>query len=341
MRAELPDNTKKFIVDMPKVELHVHLEGAIPLQTLFQLIQRKGTEPSIRTLDDLRRKLVHTDFIRFAELWRWRKTFTTVEEDFEEIAYQLLNNLHQQNVKYVEVIFAPGDCGREGLSIQGITEYAIKGKERAHTDFGIKSELIVELSRTREPERGMQILDEITPYLGNGIIGISLGGREYGFPAKPYATVYREARERGFRLTAHAGEFAGADSICDAIENLGVERIGHGTRANEQPKLVSLIKDRLIPLEMCVTSNLILGVCKSIEEHPIREYFDKGLLVTVNSDDPTMFNTSITQEYGVLARELGFSIADLKHLSMNSIDASFMPEEDKESTKSLFEREWK
>lgn len=331
----------QFIAEMPKVELHLHLEGAIPLETLFGLIQRQGTEPSIRNLDDLRAKLTYTDFAHFLKLWGWKNTFIKKERDFEEIAYQVLGDLSKQNVKYVEAFYSPGDYGRQGLSVEGITECLIEGKERAYHDFGIGCELIVDLIRDHGPEIGLQRLEELTCYLGKGLMGIGLGGSEQTFPAGPYAHVYKEARERGFRLTAHAGEAAGADSIRAAVEKLGVERIGHGVRAYEDRQLVSLLGERQIPLEMCVISNVRTKVCKSVEAHPIRQYFKQGLMVTVNSDDPAMFNTSLTEEYLVLAQKLGFTLNDIKCVSANAIEASFMTDQDKKLMKSQFEEEWR
>jgi len=310
MTTSLTDKEKQFITSMPKVELHLHIEGAIPLEVLFNLIRRSEREPSVKTIKDLRERLIYKNFTNFLEIWRWKNTFIEDEQDFEEIVYQVLSNLSKQNVKYVEAFYAPGDYWRQGFSIQGITEYLINGKEKAYRDFGIKSELIVDLIREHGPEIGMKRLEQLTPYLGKGLIGIGLGGSEQDFPADPYTLVYKEAKERGFRLTAHAGETAGADSIWTAIEKLGIERIGHGMRASEDPKLLSLLKERQIPLEMCVISNVKTQVCKSIEDHPIKKYYDKGLIVTVNSDDPTMFNTSITREYTVLVEELGFVIKD-------------------------------
>lgn len=327
-------------MEMPKVELHLHLEGAIPLETLFDLVQSKGKEPSIKTLDDLRTRLTYTDFAHFIDVWTWKNTFIEEERDFEEIGYQVLRNLSKQNVKYVEAFYAPGDYWRQDLSVQGITEYLIEGKERAHRDFGIRSELIVDLIRDHGPGIGMQRLEQLTPYLGKGLIGIGLGGSEQGFPADPYASVYKEAKERGFRLTAHAGEVAGADSIWAAVEKLCVERIGHGVRAHEDPGLVSLLKEEQIPLEICVLSNVKTRVCESIEDHPIKKYFEQELMVTVNSDDPTMFNTSITQEYLVLAQKLGFSLNKIRRLTLNGIESSFMSGQDKESMTSRFEEQW-
>ncbi len=331
---------EQFIQAIPKVELHLHLEGAIPLETIFNLIKRAGGEESIKNLDDLRRKLIYTDFANFIDVWTWKNTFIRMEEDFEEIVYRVLESLSKQNVKYVEAFYSPGDFWRVGLSVKGITEYLIKGKERAYHDFGIQSELIIDLIRDHGPERSMQYLEEATPYLGRGVIGIGLGGSEQSFPPEPYAFIYKEARERGFRLTAHAGEAAGAKSIWAAVEKLGVERIGHGARANEDPKLVFLLKERQIPLEMCVISNVKTGVCSSIEVHPIKQYFQQGLMVTVNSDDPTMFNTTINQEYLVLVQELGFTVSELKRLSLNGINASFMSDENKKLMRSRFEKEW-
>ncbi len=340
MNTGFANNIEKIITEIPKIELHLHLEGAIPLETLFNFIQRDGRESSIKTLDDLRKKLTYTNFAHFIDVWRWMNTFIKEEKDFEEIAYQVLGNLHKQNVRYVEAFYAPGDYGRQGLSVTGITECLIKGKKKAYRDFGIQSELIVDLVRDHGPEIGRQRLEELKPYLGKGLIGIGLGGSEQSFPAPPYAIVYQEAKKRGFRLTAHAGEAAGADSIWAVIKKLEVERIGHGVRANEDPQLVSLLKERQIPLELCVISNVRTSVCADLESHPIKQYFQQGLMVTVNSDDPTMFNTSINQEYLALAQKLGFTIRDLKSLSMNGIRASFMSERNKELMKSQFEKEW-
>ncbi|MEW6456662.1 MAG: adenosine deaminase [Acidobacteriota bacterium] len=340
MNKNFTDKIEQFITEMPKVELHLHLEGAIPLEMLFNLIQREGKDPSIKSLDDLRRKLTYTDFAHFIEVWTWKNTFIKEERDFEEISYQMLNSLSKQNVKYVEAFYSPGDYWRQNLSTQGITEYLIKGREKAYHDFGIRCELIIDLIRDHGPEIGMQRLEEVTPYLGKGVIGIGLGGSEQDFPVDPYAFVYKEAKRRGFRLTAHAGEVVGAQSIWNAIKKLGVERIGHGVRVYEDFQLMSLLKERQIPLEMCVLSNVKTGICASVDVHPIRKYFEDGLMVTVNSDDPTMFNTSLTQEYLLLAQKLNFTLEEIKRLIINGIEASFMSSQDKEIMKSQFEKEW-
>jgi adenosine deaminase len=328
-----------LVEKLPKVELHLHLEGAIPLQTLYSFALKKG-DTSVRDPDDLKRRLTYSNFSEFILKWVWMISFIQSEEDFEEVAYSVLRNLSMQNVRYVEAFYSPGDFRFRGLTPQGITENLIKGKERAFREFGIRSQLIVDLVRNYGPAYGGNLVKELEGYLGKGLIGVGLGGSEDHFPADAYASVYADARKRGYRLTAHAGEAAGAESIWTAIEKLGAERIGHGLRAYEDERLVSLLRERRIPLEMCVTSNVRTGVCRSFEAHPIRKYFDEGLMVTVNSDDPTMFHTSITDEYILLASRFGFDSNELRRLAMNGVGASFMPERDKERLMLDFEREF-
>jgi adenosine deaminase len=328
----------KLVSEIPKVELHLHLEGAIPLPTLFNFIQKKDL--SIKNIQDLQKKLIYTDFEHFIEVWIWKNTFITEEKDFEEITYQVLHKLSTQNVKYVEAFYSPSDFQGQGLTIPGITHYMIKGKERAFRDFGIRCELIIDVVRGNGPVTHMlQQLDAVTPYLGKGVIGIGLGGSEQRYPNDLYQSVYKKAQSRGFKLTAHAGETVGPESIWTAINMLGVQRIGHGVSAHEDPRLITLLKEKQIPLEMCIVSNIKTGVCPSVETHPIHEYYRNGLLVTVNSDDPTMFDTSLNYEYELLA-ETGFTVHDLYQMSMNGVTASFMCEKDKEVLKSQFEKEW-
>ncbi|UCF79204.1 MAG: adenosine deaminase [Candidatus Eiseniibacteriota bacterium] len=340
MSPDSDQRLQRFVSRMPKVELHLHIEGAIPPETLFEMAREKGDDPPLRDLEDLRRKLTYTDFAHFIELWTWMTTLLREEEDFERIAYDALKALSAQNVKHVEASYSPGDYWRQGFSVQGITESLLRGRARAQAELGIRCQFIVDLIRDHGPERGARYLDEVTPYLGQGVVGIGLGGSEQDFRADPYASLYREAERRGFRLTAHAGEVAGAESIWTVARKLGVQRIGHCTRAYEDPDLVLFLSEQQIPLEMCVTSNVRTGVTKSVEAHPIGEYFRQGLRVVVNSDDPTMFNTSITQEYETLVRRLGFSLEDLKQLSTNAVEASFMSQDEKAAMKLLFQKEW-
>ena len=328
---------------MPKIELHLHLEGAITLETLFGFIQRRGNNKLIKNLEDLKKRLVYSNFAQFIKVWLWKNNFITEYEDFEELAYRVLQSLSQQNVKYVEAFYSPRDftLRNKKLSACGITESLIKGKKRAFDDFGIQSELIVDIVRDYGPRMGVSLIKELSRYLGRGLIGIGLGGSEKLFPAGLFTKVYQEARERGFRLTTHAGEADGAKSIWACLNELGAERIGHGLRAYEDPQLISYLQERQIPLEICVVSNIKTRVCKSFKEHPVRNYFKEGLMVTINSDDPTMFDTSITNEYLVLIKKFEFSLEEIRKVDFNSIEASFMTDREKGIMKDMFNREWK
>jgi adenosine deaminase len=339
---ELSDSLKKFIREIPKVELHLHLEGAIPLETLFGLIQRRGNNRIIKNLEDLKRRLVYSNFRQFIKIWLWKNSFIKEYEDFEELAYRVLQSLSQQNVKYVEAFYSPRDFTfrNNKLSAGGITESLIKGKKRAFNDFGIRSELVVDVVRDYGPRMGRGLIRELSGYLGRGLIGIGLGGSEKLFPAGLFTKVYQEARERGFRLTVHAGETDGAKSIWAALNELGAERIGHGLRAYEDPQLIHYLEEKQIPLDLCVVSNLKTKVCKTFEEHPVRNYFKDGLMITINSDDPAMFDTSITNEYLVLIQKFGFNLEEIKKVNFNSIQASFMTDQEKNTMKETFNKEW-
>ncbi len=334
------EEIREFTVKIPKVELHLHLEGAIPLPTLLGFIQRAGTEPDVRTVDELRRRLAYPDFQGFLDTWVWKNTFITEVEDFEGMAYAALADLHAQNVPYVEMHYSPGDYRDRGFTVAGVTEAVLAGASRAGEDFGIRCALIADLLWGAYLEGSWRWMEEATPYLGRGVVGVGLGGSEGASPARAYAELYREARKRGFRLTAHAGEALGPESVRAVVDELGVERIGHGVRAIEDPALLDLLKERRIPLEVCVTSNVMTGVYPSAAAHPIRDLCEQGLVVTVNADDPTMFHTTLSDEYLILLRDLAFTPADLRALSLNGVDASFLPEAEKAALRATFEKEW-
>jgi adenosine deaminase len=331
----------EFARKIPKVELHLHLEGAIPLETLLAFIRRAGTEPDVRTVDELRRRLNYPDFQGFLDTWVWKNRFITEEDDFAGITYDVLADLHAQNVPYVEMHYSPGDYRDRGFTLAGVTEAVLAGSSLAREDFGLRCGLILDLLWGATVEEAWRWMEEATPFLGRGVVAVGMGGCEGKSPARAYAELYAEARRRGFRLTAHAGEALGPASVRAVIDELDVERIGHGVRAVEDPALLEVLRERRLPLEVCVTSNVMTGVYPSAAAHPIRYLYEQGLVVTVNADDPTMFHTTLSDEYLVLIRDLGFTPADLKKLSLNGVDASFLPEAEKSGLRAKFEEEWR
>ncbi len=320
----------------PKVELHLHLEGAIPLPALWALMDKYGGDPEVPDEVTLAQRFAYRDFPHFLEIWNWKNTYLREAEDFAFIAEAVARDLVAQNVRYVEAFYSPSDFAIHGLTTQEITVAIRRGLDRVPE---VEVALIADLVRNRGPEHGLRNLLEVDEVKGYGVIGIGIGGAEHAYPPEPFAPVYERARALGFHTTAHAGEAAGAESVWGAIRALHVERIGHGTRAYEDPALLDYLLEMQIPLEMCPLSNVRTGVVPSIEAHPIRRYFDLGLMVTVNSDDPKMFGNSLAEEYATLERALGFTPYEVQTLVLNGVRASWLPEARKAVMVGEFERD--
>lgn len=325
---------------MPKTELHIHTEGAIPLPLLLEFIHRKEPNHEIQSIDDLKNKLVYSSFKEFIMTWIWMVSYIRSEQDFETIVYYVLKDLHSQNVKIAELFYSPFDYQNQKFDPTLITEFMISGVKKAKRDFGIHAALIADVVRNHTYESAEVRFSWIEKYLGEELIGIGLGGSEDKFKNELFADVFKLAKSKGFRVVAHAGEADGANSVKSAIEILKTERIGHGIRCIEDNNLVELLKKLQLPLEVCPTSNVATNVVTGLKNHPIRQLFESGLLVTVNSDDPTMFHTSVTNEYQKLHTELGFTWNNLKTLALNGVKASFLDESEKVKMLELFEREF-
>ena len=306
---------------IPKVELHLHLEGSIPLATMWDLIQKYGGDSSVSGLEDLRHRFRFRDFSHFIETWIWKNQFLREFEDFTYISEQFAIHLRDQNIKYVEAFFSPARFAEKGLAIPQLMEAIRTGLDKVPE---IEIALIPDLVRDVGPNMAMDVLREILQLNGLGIIGIGLGGSEQLFPAELFEDHYLLAQKAGLHTTAHAGEAAGASSIWGAIRSLRVERIGHGTRSHEDESLIEYLAETQIPLEMCPLSNVSTGIIGAHKLHPVRDYFDKGLLVTVNTDDPMMFGNSMAQEFDALEQNFSFKTHEIQKLILNSIDASWL-----------------
>jgi adenosine deaminase len=311
----------------PLTELHLHLEGAIPYPALWELICKYGGDPSVPDIESLARRFVYQDFPHFIRTWIWKNGFLREYEDFAFIAEQTARDLEAQGIAYAEAHFSPSGFVGGRLQVQGITQAIRSGLNRVP---GIDIRLIADLTRDMGPESGARTLREVNEVRECGVIGVGLGGSEQLFPPELFQSDYAEARRLGFHTTAHAGEAAGAASVWGALRSLNVERIGHGTRAEEDEALLDFLAEKQIPVEMCPLSNLRTGVVTRIEDHPIRRFFDRGLLVTVSTDDPRMFGNSLAEEYRTLETVFAFSPGEIERLKTNSIRASWM-EEDKKS----------
>ena len=325
---------------VPKVELHVHLEGAIPHEALFALIRKYGGDPSVPDVPALARRFEYKDFPQFIEAWSWKNQFLREYEDFTHIAELTARDMAEQGIRYAEVFFSPSLFVRRGLAVQEVAQAVRAGLSRVPE---IEIALVADLVRDYGPESEMVTLAQLKEVKGLGIVGIGIGGSEHEYPPAPFKRLYEEARSIGFHTNAHAGEAAGAHSIWDAIRELGVERIGHGTSAWEDPELVEYLVDHRIPLEMCPISNVRTNVVGSLREHPIRRYFEAGMVVTVNTDDPKMFQTSLADEYRLLEQECGWTKAEICRLILSAIESSWASDERKRSLAADFRknRAWK
>jgi adenosine deaminase len=319
---------------LPKAEIHLHLEGAIPLEALYTLVQKYEGNAKTTSLQTLESKFKYQDFPHFIETWVWKNQFLRQYKDFTFIAEAVARDLARQNILYVEAFFSPPDFYRYGLQTQPLTEAIRKGLSRVPE---IEVALVADLVRNYGPEQGQRTLHEIVEVKSEGVIGIGIGGSEQIAPPEPYQHVFDLARKLGFHTNAHAGEAAGAQSIWGAVQSLQVERIGHGTRAEEDPALVSYLAEKQLPIEMCPLSNLRTGVVSSLKSHPVRRFFDKGLLITINTDDPKMFNNSLAEEYNLLLDEHGFTPKEIKTLILNTLKASWMPETRKQTLANAFQ----
>jgi adenosine deaminase len=325
---------------MPKIELHLHLEGAFTFEFLFSLIEKYGGDPKVKTPVDLDKKFIFHNFEHFLDLWFWKNQFFREAVDFEECAYTTLENLANQNVVYCEVFYSPWDFTSDNLSVEDITEATLNGIRRAENDFPITANLIADLVRDYDSTKAEERVKQILPYKNKGVIGIGLGGSEQKYPAELFKDAFEKANDFGFRLTAHAGEVMGADSIWQALRKLQVERIGHGIRASEDPELINYLRDYQIPLEVCVISNLKTKIFPSPASHPIKYFIDNRLNITINSDDPTMFGTTITKEFINLYDHFDISLKEIRHLTMNAINSAFISDEKKEVLRKKAETFW-
>jgi adenosine deaminase len=313
---------------LPKLELHLHLEGAIPHPALWELIRKYGGDPRVPDLAALEARFEYRDFGHFLETWSWKNGFLREYEDFTFVAEAVARDLLSQNIRYVEAFYSPSDFTRHGLRTQRITEALRSGLERVP---GVRIALVADLVRDHGPETASNTLTELLDVRDLGVVGIGIGGSEAGFPPEPFRGVYDAAREAGLRTSAHAGEAAGPESVWGALRELRVDRIGHGTRAEEDERLLDHLAELRIPLEMCPTSNLRTGVVGSLQEHPVRRYFERGLIVTINTDDPKMFGCSLAGELGLLHRALEFSRPEIRALLLAAVEASWMSEPERKA----------
>lgn len=334
-------NSRSFIQALPKAELHLHLEGSVEPPTLAELSRRHNTplptdndrydisgSGDVLSEDDVRELYAYKDFNGFLMAFKAVTERLRAPEDYEVVAYRLMQKLRQQNVLHAEVYISVGVIRWRGQDFLPIFEGLERGRERGLRDFGVSLLWLFDAVRHFGPEPAAEVFSLAARLRDRNVAGIGIGGDERRGPAEWFQDLYKNAAAEGLRLTAHAGETGGAESVWGAL-NIGAERIGHGLAIARDPDLEEVMARKQVAVEVCLSSNVRTGVCEALPEHPLRRFFDGGLMVTLNTDDPAMFQTTLCREYELAEHEFGLSHDHLRELARNSFEASFLPVEKK------------
>lgn len=330
----------EFIKAMPKVELHVHLQGGTQPETWLELAQRNGVSLPVDTIEAMREWFVFRDFPHFIEIYMAVCGTVLSADDIEFIARRFLAGQAEQNIQYTEITFTP-HLHRKIANIDGQAQLAAlyRARKWAQDTHDVDCGFIIDISRNVTAEEGLWTADLAISGMHDGVVALGLGGPEVGHPPEKHAISFEKAHKAGLACILHAGETEGPASIWGAIKQ-GSVRIGHGVRCIEDPELMAYLRETQIPLEVSPTSNVCLGVFPSIEQHPLPKLMADGLYVTLNSDDPPMFNTSLTHEYEVAAEVFGMDVDTLTGLVLNGVRASRLSETKKAEMEARFKREF-
>ncbi len=338
-----------FLQSLPKAELHLHLEGSVDPPTLSELSRHHPTPlPAINnryqnltesgrvlTEEEARELYQYEDFTGFLVAFKAVTERLRDPEDYELVTYRLMQKLHAQNVLHAEVYISAGVVQWRGQEFGPLFEGAELGRRRGERDFGVSLYWIFDAVRHFGVEEAQRVVDQAIRFQKSSVVAIGIGGDERRAAPEQFRDVYSHAAQHGLRLTVHAGETVGPESIWSALRELKPDRIGHGLRAIDDPELVRYLADKQIPVEVCITSNVKTGCCTTLADHPVRKLFDAGVVVVLNTDDPEMFHTTLADEYRIVRDVFGFSEAELLELAKNSFRASFLPEARKQEMLAL------
>jgi adenosine deaminase/aminodeoxyfutalosine deaminase len=339
---ELTPEFVSFIRHLPKVELHLHLEGGVQPETLRELSRSKGRlEKETRdwVAERAGRRYQYRDFQDFLQAFKLVALLLETPSDYAMATTRLIEGLTRQNVKYAEIIFAAGVVLWKEQPVEAIFEAVASSARAAREVFGVRVQWIFDAVRHFGVEHVREVLRWAGHFRSQGVVALGIGGDEMRGPAELFREVFREARAMGLHVVAHAGEACGPESVRQAVEALGAERIGHGLTAARDPAVLALLRDRRIPLEVCLTSNVATGALARIGDHPLPQFLDAGLVVTLNTDDPAMFGTDLVNEYLLAARSFDLTREQILHLGQNAIRAAFLSEEEKLSLLSMMKGE--
>lgn len=331
----MEDQLLETLRALPKIELHRHLEGAMRLETLVDIARTHAFEmpeydpemlrPFVQMMPGETRDWQHF-FAKFATL----RQFYLSPDIIKRITREAVIDAAADNIKYLELRFTPRTLGKIiKANPHDVIGWVCGAANEAASNLDIQVRLIVSINRHESPELGREVLQAALGHCERGVVGLDLAGVEEGFSAQLFTPIFREATDAGLGITVHAGEWEGAQSVWDAVGNLGAMRVGHGIRALEDPGIVSVLAERKIPLEVCPTSNYYTGVVEALEQHPLTRLIEQGVFTTINTDDPLIFNVTLTQELMVAVRQLGLSLDEIKRSMVRAAEVAFLSESER------------
>ena len=315
---------------LPKIDLHRHMEGCLRLETLAEVAREHGVNLPSYDIEELRPYVQFTDdvpdFNNFMGKMELLRQFYSEREAVERIAFEAIADAAQDKIEYLELRISPAGKQMPAEEVMDAVTAAVK---RASQDFSIEARLLITIVREFGVRVSEQVLELAIAYQDRGVVGIDLAGHEESHSARPFADVCRRAQKAGLGVTVHAGEVGGAENVREAIEFLGAKRIGHGVRSIEDHRVVRMLQEHNIALEVCPTSNLQTGVTHAFTQHPLRDLYHLAVPVTINTDDPSVSDTTLTDEYLVAVMVMGFSIRDIQQIILNAAKMAFLPPDEK------------
>lgn len=320
---------------LPKTDLHVHLDGSLRPSTIVELGHEQGVALPADTPEGIEAAVgAGTQFGSLVDYLRGFSITLSVlqtEHALERVAFELAEDAHRENVRYMEVRYAPMLHTQKGLRLTRVVEAVLSGLRRARETYGIKASVILCGIRNISRESSYEMAELAVAYKGRGVVGFDLAGAEANFPAKDHLEAFQLVRSNNVSCTIHAGEAFGPASIAQAIHDCGAHRIGHGCRLREDGDLLHYVNDHRIPLECCPSSNVQTGAVKSLASHPLKLYFDLGLRVTINTDNRLITKTSVSEELYKVHKEMRVPFRDLKEMIQAGFKSAFLPFHDKQA----------
>ena len=321
--------TREFVQKLPKTDLHVHLDGSVRINTIIDLAKKFNIQLPTMDPGELRKLIVCDENTRSLE--EYLRGFDIVnlvlqtKEGLYRAAYELAEDAANENVRYMEVRFSPILHTKKGLKMTEITQSVIDGLRQAEREFPIETGVIICGLRNMDPTTSIKLAELAVAFKNRGVVGFDLAGSEFNYPAKEHKEAFELSLKNNLNITIHAGEAYGPDSIHQAVHYCGAHRIGHGTRLVEDGDLLNYVNDHRIPLEICIKSNFHTKAVPNIQSHPIDFYIDYGLRVTINTDNRTISDTTVTDEYMLAINELHLDYPTIKNVTLNGFKSAFLP----------------